>query len=69
MAGYRNKGTCITHSSRDVKNTNSFIFRAREEGQPHFSGFVVFDYSEYSGLRFVTPPIPDQVEELEVDFI
>merc|ERR1712106_451059 len=69
MEGYKNKGTCVTHNSRAAKDTNSFIFRAKEENKPHFSGFVVFDYSSYGTLKFLTIPVPDEVEELEVNIL
>eukprot|EP00090_Calanus_glacialis_P000031 TRINITY_DN10029_c0_g1_i1.p1 TRINITY_DN10029_c0_g1~~TRINITY_DN10029_c0_g1_i1.p1 ORF type:complete len:146 (+),score=34.50 TRINITY_DN10029_c0_g1_i1:51-440(+) len=52
VEGYQKKGTCITHSSRSNKDTNSFVFRAREEGTPKFSGFVVINYANYKGLAF-----------------
>ena len=52
LEGYQKKGTCITHSSRSNKDTNSFVFRAREEGTPKFSGFVVINYANYKGLAF-----------------
>eukprot|EP00090_Calanus_glacialis_P034288 TRINITY_DN5746_c0_g1_i1.p1 TRINITY_DN5746_c0_g1~~TRINITY_DN5746_c0_g1_i1.p1 ORF type:complete len:127 (-),score=34.29 TRINITY_DN5746_c0_g1_i1:42-422(-) len=51
-AGYQNKGTCVTHSSRSRKGESSFIFRARAQGKPRFSGFVVYDYSSYASIAF-----------------
>merc|ERR1711973_391212 len=50
--GYKNKGTCVTHNSRSGKGKVSFIFRAREEGRPRFSGFLVSNYSSYARIAF-----------------
>merc|ERR1712212_819713 len=51
-AGYKNQGTCVTHNSRSGKGMTSFIFRAREEGTPRFSGFIVYNYNSYSSILF-----------------
>ena len=68
MDGYKNKGSCITHNSRIVKNnTNYFIFQATYNEVPDLSGYVVFDYRTYGHLNFITLPVPDPVEELDVN--
>ena len=50
--GYKNKGTCVTHSNRNSKGASTFVFRASMQGKPQFSGFVVSDYSSYAALTF-----------------
>ena len=69
MEGYRNKGSCITHNSRAVKNsTNHFILHTWENKIPDLTGYVVFDYRTFGPLNFVTLPGLGKEEELETKF-
>merc|ERR1711915_468154 len=50
--GYQIKGTCVTHDSRARKGNAAFVFHAKENEKPNFSGFIVFGYSSYAKLTF-----------------
>ena len=49
------------------KRSNYFIFQATYNEVPDLSGYVVFDYRTYGHLNFITLPVPDPVEELDVN--
>ena len=48
------RGSCVTHTSRCIKQGAKLIFVADEEERevPEFTGFVVYNYSKYSKLTF-----------------
>ena len=50
MPGYKKKGTCMTHTSREMKNAATFIFQAHHEGLPEFSGYLVYSYTSHARL-------------------
>ena len=50
VPGYKNKGPCMTHTSREKKMSASFIFRAHRDGLPDFTGYLVYDYASHARL-------------------
>ena len=63
--GYKNKFSCITHSNRNTKDDETFIFRSKKEGKPDLNGYVVFDYRNFAPLSFNFIVKTDPTEELE----